>query len=173
MGGVASATKAWVKIQEEGGENMLFPAASEIPYEARRMFICVDAHEDGVLEGKLYSAFSPEPLCFGSMLMLLRHMDDWLDGLAHIQRHEDRRTLLAPSNPREGIAAQLDKQPVPGGPAVPDALGTVATFSLMIQFRQNATWQGEVTWVEQKRSTSFRSVLELLRMMDDVLQYSV
>ena len=41
-----------------------------------------------------------------------------------------------------------------------------ATFVVQIQFRENATWQGTVQWVERKQSLSFRSALELIRIMD-------
>ncbi len=39
------------------------------------------------------------------------------------------------------------------------------TFLIQVKFRQNATWQGKVQWVEQKREQSFRSVLELMGLL--------
>ena len=33
-------------------------------------------------------------------------------------------------------------------------------------FRQNASWQGNVTWVEKGIEESFRSALELIMLMD-------
>jgi hypothetical protein len=43
--------------------------------------------------------------------------------------------------------------------------GKLATFSMRVMFRQNASWQGSVTWLEEKREESFRSTLELLMLM--------
>lgn len=39
---------------------------------------------------------------------------------------------------------------------------------LMIQIldRQNATWQGTVTWTDTGRKATFRSALELLKLID-------
>ncbi|MBQ2755153.1 MAG: hypothetical protein IJF27_00595 [Oscillospiraceae bacterium] len=48
--------------------------------------------------------------------------------------------------------------------------GKLATFSLRILFRQNASWQGSVTWCEGRSEESFRSVLELLMLMDSALE---
>lgn len=42
-------------------------------------------------------------------------------------------------------------------------------FVVNIRYRENATWQGEVLWVDQKRQCNFRSALELLKLMDGVL----
>ena len=48
--------------------------------------------------------------------------------------------------------------------------GKVATFSLKILFRQNSSWQGAVSWMEGGRSQNFRSVLELIFLMDSALR---
>lgn len=40
-----------------------------------------------------------------------------------------------------------------------------ATFTIQIQFQQNATWQGSIAWAEGGRSQRFRSELEMLKLM--------
>ncbi len=144
---------------------MLLPAMGEIPYEARRMYLCIDEYQNGEITGRFFSAFEPEAFTFCSLLALMRYIDNLLDRTMMTQRYEERRTLM--------------KVPVTGAPAKPREewktfhcpTAKLATFCLNIQFRQNATWQGEVTWLEQKQSSFFRSGLELFRMIDDVLLY--
>lgn len=41
------------------------------------------------------------------------------------------------------------------------------TFLVKIHFRQRESWQGEVTWAEEKKTVSFRSALELIRLLDE------
>lgn len=41
------------------------------------------------------------------------------------------------------------------------------TFLVKILFRQKETWQGQVTWAEENKTVSFRSALELLRLLDE------
>ena len=48
--------------------------------------------------------------------------------------------------------------------------GRAATFALRVLFRQNASWQGSVSWMEGNREESFRSVLELLFLMNSALE---
>lgn len=40
------------------------------------------------------------------------------------------------------------------------------TFLIHIISCQNTTWQGKVTWTEKKESKSFRSMLELIKLID-------
>lgn len=50
--------------------------------------------------------------------------------------------------------------------------GEQATFIVHVQYRQNATWQGQVVWAEKKISKNFRSALELLKLIDNALDES-
>ena len=40
------------------------------------------------------------------------------------------------------------------------------TFLVHIIENQNATWQGEITWLDEEKKESFRSLLELIKLMD-------
>ena len=43
------------------------------------------------------------------------------------------------------------------------------TFVVHVISQENATWQGQVTWLDKKETMSFRSLLELIKLMDDAL----
>ncbi len=43
------------------------------------------------------------------------------------------------------------------------------TFIVDIQYQENSTWQGKVTWADRKKEQYFRSALELIRMIDGAL----
>ncbi len=47
--------------------------------------------------------------------------------------------------------------------------GEKETFVVRILNTQNATWQGTVTWTDGRRTESFRSALELIRLIDSTL----
>ncbi len=51
-----------------------------------------------------------------------------------------------------------------------DKRSDLGTFIVHVQRCENATWQGEVVWAEQKRTEKFRSALELLKLMDSALE---
>lgn len=47
--------------------------------------------------------------------------------------------------------------------------GRLGTFNIQIQYRENATWQGKILWVEGKQDSHFRSALEMLKLIDSAL----
>jgi len=46
---------------------------------------------------------------------------------------------------------------------------TKGTFEISVKFMQNSTWQGQIHWVEKDQKQSFRSALEMLKLMDEAL----
>ena len=50
------------------------------------------------------------------------------------------------------------------------AKGKVATFTIRVLFRQHTSWQGTILWLEKNMEQSFRSVLELILLMDSALR---
>ena len=40
------------------------------------------------------------------------------------------------------------------------------TFVVHIIDQEDPTWQGQVTWLEEKETKSFRSLLEKIKLMD-------
>lgn len=45
-----------------------------------------------------------------------------------------------------------------------------ATFIVQVQYCENSTWQGEVKWVEHDEGMHFRSMLELVKLMDSAIE---
>lgn len=134
---------------------------STAPYEARNLYLCIDTYENGEASGRLYGGIKQAAVQFHAILPLLRMIDDILDSDARVSRFEQNRALLAKAVQQR---AQLDQsQEISRRP------GEIATFAIRVHFRQNATWQGEVVWVEKRKSNHFRSALELIYMLDDVL----
>lgn len=44
-----------------------------------------------------------------------------------------------------------------------------ASFLVEIKSQKHHTWQGRVTWVEENKIKAFRSMLELIKMIDSAL----
>ena len=45
----------------------------------------------------------------------------------------------------------------------------IATFAVKVLFRQGANWQGKLAWTEGNTEMAFRSVLEMVKLMDSAL----
>ena len=111
-------------------------------------FICVDSYENRILRGRLNAAGSEET-AFSSLADLLVKLEEQPAGA---QAPETEFYLDPPKQ-------QLS----------PIRKGAKATFELQILFRQHSSWQGMLKWREKNFEQSFKSVLELIMLMDSAL----
>lgn len=122
--------------------------------------VCIDSYHDGVLVGQLSNLADSAPRPFRSATQFLTQMEDLLDQMQFPQAFQTIRSFAQPPSELpdalEGCA--------------PPQMGGLATFVVRILFRQNASWQGTVTWMETGQEENFRSVLELLLLMDSALK---
>ena len=44
------------------------------------------------------------------------------------------------------------------------------SFIVNVSHQQNSTWQGTITWVDENKTQSFRSALELIRLIDSTME---
>lgn len=129
--------------------------------EYRTTFVCIDSYEHGVLQGRFYNPYTSNGQSFESLSDFLLKTEQVLDEMEFPKAFTTTRTFTTPP-----------KKP----PRSPDShcrTGELATFALRILFRQNASWQGSVTWLENKQEQSFRSVLELVFLFDNALTQKI
>ncbi len=100
---------------------------------------------------------------YGSLMELLRIYGGLLDRAKYPQETHELRRIGKPD--KEGIKEmeantvdikRINKSEKP-------------TFIVNIQYRQNASWQGTINWVEGGVTQHFRSTLEMIRLMDDAI----
>lgn len=126
--------------------------------ENRRVTVCVDAYENGVLKGRFYNTYQ-EMEHFESLMQFLAKVEHVLEEQQMPQSYTALRKFSEGFSGSEGsVAAPRIRK------------GSRATFELQVLFRQHSSWQGVVLWRERKLEQSFRSVLELLLLMDSALR---
>ena len=125
--------------------------------ERNKTIICMDSYRNGVPVGRIYCP-TAEVIEFHSLSQFLIKMDALLD---------DSKTPQAFNTPRAFAATEVLND---GIPATDCRQGKEATFTLQIIFRQHTSWQGIITWLEERMEQSFRSVLELILLMDSALR---
>ena len=143
----------------------------------RRAVLCIDRCADGLLSGRLSgegiggvmpfadvhtAALSLERACeaekspFPSVAR--RHFFADADGM----RDDGKRHAAAWPACQKGDA--MEKVEANG------IRGELGSFLVLIQHRQNGSWQGRVTWMEQNRTVQFRSVWELVQLVDEAVR---
>jgi len=126
--------------------------------ESRKTTICIDSYDNGIPVGRLYNSCA-EPESFESLSQFLLKMEAALDALQLPQSYTLPRSFGHPQSLAEiAPAASQGKK------------GRKATFELQVIFRQHTSWQGTIVWKDQRMEQSFRSVLELVILMDSALR---
>ena len=127
----------------------------------RIVMIYVDSYENGVPEGRFCISADNVIQTFHSLTQLLKGIKEELDEAKFPQAFDEIRQFQDPR--KQSHEAERESNTCPGAEA---------TFAVRILFRQNASWQGTIKWVDGKQEESFRSVLELILLMDNALSYS-
>ena len=47
--------------------------------------------------------------------------------------------------------------------------GDIGTFIVRVQHRQNTSWQGRITWMEEDKTIYFRSVWEMIKLIESAV----
>ena len=126
--------------------------------ERSKTIVCLDSYHDGVPAGRIYSPHLGMEH-FNSLSQFLIKMEEILDESQVPRSYTKLRTFPTVTEP-------LD----PGAPTLQLKRGAQATFEMQIIFRQHTSWQGVITWLEERMEQSFRSVLELILLMDSALR---
>jgi len=123
-----------------------------------RILVCVDSYENKVFSGRIYGHLDDtEP--FESLTEFLIKTESLLDELQRPQAYTSIRSF-SNTAPRLGYSSS----------ALSIRHGLEATFEIQVLYRQHTSWQGILYWREQHIEQRFRSVLELIFLMDSALQ---
>ena len=134
--------------------------ASFVPRGRNVMTVRVTSYDKYVMKGYLYHAQSDRGIEFSSAVELLLQIEELMDQTNAPQRSEEPRSFLnGLAGERPSTEARL------GGEKVP----ALAVFQLNVMFRQNATWQGSLLWADEGMEAHFRSVLEVINLMNSAL----
>lgn len=135
---------------------MSFATSKFVPNDARTTVITVTSYEDKNPAGMIFNTYFGEAFAFRSLTELFISVDAMLDELELPRASTNTRRFTSPA---------ANAAP----PLVKKMQETLATFKLKVLFRQNASWQGNLTWVEGKSEAPFRSVLELVHLINSAL----
>lgn len=120
--------------------------------------VCVDSYQKKVMQGRIYSPAIEGFVEFDSTMSFLLYMEELLEQMSFPKAYELKRSF------KQAIESVGKVESAP----IKDK-GKLATFGIKVLFRQNTSWQGIVSWKETKKEESFRSVLELIMLLNSAL----
>jgi len=132
-----------------------------VPHDLKKSVVKVYDYREMNLSGLVVNPYYDKEIQFGSTTMLLKMLDQLQDEIRFPEKSMLHRSFSGDVPP---VPAEIQNDPEPQ-----KKRKVLATFEINILFRQNASWQGSVVWMEKEASTEFRSVLELIFLIDSVL----
>ena len=121
----------------------------------------------GQLKGELHSRYLEEPFIFVDLVQMIHKMEEIFDTNGFPQAFLSPRTFK--SGKRDNMIKDAERKDTMSGMQPNDTEISRCTFEINVRFRQNATWQGQILWAEKNMRQNFRSVLEMLKLMDEAL----
>ena len=115
------------------------------PCSAHDAFVTVSEYRCGAMEGYLTHPRFGAPLPIKSISHLLRLLDQ-AQSLENVPYKPENYAGTVYENPNK-----------------------IASFTISVLFQQHHSLQGKLTWHEQAMEATFRSALELIYLMDDIL----
>lgn len=148
---------------------MSIGARRELANQAGRMTVCVDRLDCGEIYGRVLHPVLASPFEYAGVMDLACRMEALFNRMAYPQSSFSARMFCEREPRDDGAYSREVFDQMSEVRQCETQSGEKATFIVEVKFRQNATWQGTITWVERKKSQWFRSVLELIKLMNDAL----
>lgn len=128
--------------------------------------ICIDSHCDGEMSGRLYHCYTKEAITFTNVWQMLKQLDALYDAISFPQSSTETRYFIEPEKTVNSKPEKVRSQQ-----EIVEFRGEEATFVVYVRYRQNSTWQGEVTWIEKSGMQYFTSTLEFVKLLDNALLF--
>ena len=128
--------------------------------------LCIREYNDGELTGEFYHSYNQRPVPFQGIGQMTRRMEQLYDWLRFPYPGTNSRTF--------GREKKLERQTEERTRIMSDEEllskhGDIGTFIVRVQHRQNSSWQGRITWMEEDRTIQFRSVWELIKLIESAV----
>lgn len=130
------------------------------------VLLCIDRASGGQLAGRLYHSYSARAEAFGGIEQMTHRMELLYDRLQFPYPGTNQRRFAPP---KKEIPRLEDKNKVMSDEEILSKHGDIGTFIVRVQHRQNSSWQGRLTWMEQDKTLSFRSVWEMIKLIESAV----
>lgn len=149
-------------------------------YSSNIVNLCIDSWKREGPCGRLYHQYTADAIPFLSLYEALESMNQLYDVLRYPETFTAFRSFASSQKPErhkttetgriaelpERKKTRIDSRERESLAQVMRNRGQSATFLIHVRYRQHFSWQGEIIWVDGQQRKYFRSVWELIRLID-------
>ena len=134
------------------------------------VMVCVDGVENGDIYGRYFHRYKKEETFFPDSATLVIELERFYDAIGYPQAATKTRKFM--EREREKVPAKEHMTVIYDSQTLMQFRGKLATFLVGVTSRQNASWQGDVVWMEQKIRKHFCSDMDLMVFVDEAVKKS-
>ena len=127
-------------------------------YDVRTFLIYIDSYENGVPIGQFRHPYHNEGGPFRSLTQLLLKLEHSMN-IENVPQSFHKVRSFFPLT-EYWMETPTDER---------RRMGKIGTFLVHILFRRNSSWHGSITWLDKKLTQNFRSVLEMIVLLNSAL----
>ena len=130
--------------------------------------VCVDGLCSKGCIGSFYHSYQKDPVSFGGLGEMIFRMEEFYDSVNFPRRSNNVRNFTEDrADPARG--REKEKEKIMADQELLGHRGKQETFIIRVQHRQNNTWQGRITWADKNKTLNFRSIWEMVHLMENAL----
>ncbi|MBQ3481460.1 MAG: hypothetical protein IJH48_03865 [Oscillospiraceae bacterium] len=130
------------------------------------VILCVDAMGSGGPAGRLFHSYQTDGIPFDGADQMVFHMEELFNALNFPHPGTNERSF---TSAKKAEAHYTERDRIMKDEALLSKHGDLGTFIVRVQHRQNSSWQGRITWMEQDKTISFRSVWEMVKLIESAV----
>ena len=129
--------------------------------------LCIDSVEGKCLRGELWHSYSRDAVPFLNAQQMVLEMEKLYDLLNFPHPGTNERSFgPAKEAVRRG---NQEREKTMKDEELLQKHGDLGTFIVRVQHRQNSSWQGRITWMEKDKTINFRSVWEMVKLIESAV----
>ena len=130
------------------------------------VILCINHYDDGLISGELYHSYKEEAYHFHNFQQMTEEMERLYDWLKFPHPGTNSRSFGEEKKPWYG---EHERKKVMSDEKLLRKHGDIGTFIVRVQHRQNSSWQGRITWMEEDKTINFRSVWEMIKLIESAV----
>lgn len=127
--------------------------------------LCIHSIHGKEPAGQLYHSYQTEPVLFDGYDEMTHRMEALYDALRFPHPATNQRSFTPPQTVRH----ILERNKIMSDEQLLSKHGDIGTFIVRVQHRQNSSWQGRLTWMEKDQTLNFRSVWEMIKLIESAV----
>ena len=128
--------------------------------------LCIDRIRDREPSGRLYHSYSLEAEPFVNAEQMVFRMEHLYDMLKFPHPSTNERSF---AEPHPQLPNHQERKKIMSDESLLSKHGDIGTFIVRVQHRQNSSWQGRLTWMEQDKTIYFRSIWEMIKLIESAV----